>query len=579
MPSNDYEIRLLLRLAHRPRDAEKDALGQLLRNAYGTRTVREAIVALVNETFPDGSRNSRLHHETVERCDLRGEPTKVAAHAMGVSVRQLFRYRGEAVSSIAEVVQRVLQRTIDPPRFELALARLIASRQPEAALAIFKQSGADTAGHLTNGDLAFDVVRTSLWAGIEPTPEQLERCRGVWHALALAEIGRHAMALGRQDAWLQMRERLVAELKRHQGPDYAPAAFELAGLDRIDSRRTCDLRASAEATERLRRFARSDSTRVALAMVAHAEQACSDGDTTAAALNLGEAERVTARSQDPVLLARCALAQAALSLMYERYDEAFAFASAATTVMPGIEAGFTVRAASLAGRAALLGGRSWSSAIEVPSRYGRVWTLAEHHAVVARHLLGNDVPGAEERAARAIALAEDQGACGALAWARATMAEVLFARGDRSKAEALRITAFGEAVRLRDHSLLFDMFWIPSRDGMQRAAWSCSESLVEMLVRLCLDDMDGGNDVARSRSLLHDAVARSVGRALALESRAAKSDRSSRDAANATDSRSNSLLDGAGHTLSTFLPYIVAPDQRQSFRTRFRQLWRAATTV
>lgn len=571
--------RQLLRLFLTPRVAEENGLGLLLRDAYETQTVHEAILALISEALSDGSQRTQLARESIERCNIRGESSKLAARAMCVSTRSFFRLRAEAINVIAETLERVLKRTVEPPYFELTLARTIATQHPRAALEIYHHAEARVermdAG---TGEVAFDIVTATVWSGLEPTKEQLKSCQGPWQAMALAEIGRNAMALGRQDMWLETRAKLVKILDRNNTSDYRQAAFVLASLDRIDSRRVGDPEGAAETCARLRQLAGNDPVRVALSMVAQAEQSCIEGDTTSAAMTLAETERVTALTASPGLIARCALAQATLSFMYERYAEAIAFASAASTVMPGVEAGFSIRADSLAGRAALIAGLEWPSTLQIPRRYHRVWTFAEHRAVEARHAMDDDLVKARDLASEAIAIAADQRAQGALAYANATMAQILRLEGPDKEADKLSLSAWKTALSLRDHSLLFDLFVASGRQAIMATWWFATDEFYDALTDAFYGFL--GRSPGRGtwlRPYLESVIRESLESALGVSASADTSDADStanvlRNARVTGTAFAEFVGDGSERLLA-YLPYIVRPDSRQQFRRRFRERW------
>jgi hypothetical protein len=568
------EIRMLLRSLRRPRGAESDKLGLMLRDAYGTRTARAAVLVVIDEAFSEKSPAAEMAREIIERCDIRGESTKTAARAMGFSMRSLFRYRVDAMRTVSLVVERALKHSFNPPRYELALARLIAPQQPKAALDIYIYSGLPQ-----KGEIAYDIIRASVWAGLEVTAEQLQHCEGVWGALARAEIGRNFIALGRLDEWAKTRAELAKIVALNGSSEYAAAAFELAWLERIDARRTANLAAGAKVTERIRAASGRDPRRVALALIAQAEQSCCEGSTMVANVNIAHAERVTAQTADPIPIARCAWGQALLSFMYERYGEAIAFASAAATVLPGIEAGFTVRCQALSGRAAYIAGVEWSHNETLPERYRHVWPIAELNAIRARHLQHEDLPGAYALASNAIDLAIDQDARGALAYAKAIIAQILRSQGKLNEADALSLDAWSNAVRLGDHSYLFDMFFVRRSEPVENTPWFVQDAFLESVT-------DFYYELLR-RPLARWTQLRSYIRALIRSSLEAALGRTiSRDDAVTTESAQDLLrrlrigrrlfldvIDVGPTRLLEFLPYLVAPDARTNFRTAFKNHW------
>jgi len=100
------EVRDLLAKIKYPYRLETDTLGRALRDAMRRATVREAVLALIEEELrPIDPRLATI----IERCDVHGVKVAAVAGEFHVTPRQLFRYRSDAVAALAERIKATLQ--------------------------------------------------------------------------------------------------------------------------------------------------------------------------------------------------------------------------------------------------------------------------------------------------------------------------------------------------------------------------------------------------------------------------------------------------------------------------------------
>ncbi len=452
----NQEIRNLLRAMRRPHALERERLAVMLREAMGTRDARTAIQSIIERSFDTSSPADRLRLEIVRRCDVGGETTRAAAAALNLSVRQFFRIRAEAIACIAESVERELRRAPNSENNLALLAQSIERIDPKAALDIYLRLPSKG-----DGETAYNVVRSSIWAGIEVTPQQIDACEGPWRLLALAAVARHRVSRGDEDGALALRDQLREELKQPKGPRYDAAAFELAFLDRCDASRRGDTTQSRALLKTLRSYAGQDDGLQALTLLCEADQASTEGDLTAASLALGDVESLAVYKKDLNVMARTALGKAMLSLVRGFYDDAYALAAGASQAMSSLEAAFSWRAAGISGRAALLLGQRWTPSQALVDRYPTVWTRSLAEGVQARHLLLADASAARAKAEFALALAEQYQCPAYSAYAQVSLAGALDKLGEQERAQELRVAAWESAARLDDRFTLYDLFYNP----------------------------------------------------------------------------------------------------------------------
>ena len=99
-------VRNLLAKIKQPYRLEKDPLGVALRDALRTRTVREAVLEMLENALR--MQDPRIA-KVIERCDLQGAKIVAVAQELAITPRQLFRYRQIAVAAIAAAIGEALE--------------------------------------------------------------------------------------------------------------------------------------------------------------------------------------------------------------------------------------------------------------------------------------------------------------------------------------------------------------------------------------------------------------------------------------------------------------------------------------
>ena len=156
-------VRQLLRSVRRPAQLEREELALEVKAALRSTTAREALLSLIRDALTGLPEPCR---QVIELCDVEGRPTGEAAELLHISVRQLFRYRADAMAAIAGEINRVLSSRRAPAAardggaFEVGLGLMLLGRGAqtaypeavrcfEAALALDERNAAAHAGLAT----------------------------------------------------------------------------------------------------------------------------------------------------------------------------------------------------------------------------------------------------------------------------------------------------------------------------------------------------------------------------------------------------------------------------------------------
>ena len=93
-------VRALLRCVKRPHVLATNPCMKQICAATGVGDPARAALALVDSAFNLETPHGRRLRESIIRIEVEGATTQEAADAMGLSVRQFFRYRAEAMAAI-----------------------------------------------------------------------------------------------------------------------------------------------------------------------------------------------------------------------------------------------------------------------------------------------------------------------------------------------------------------------------------------------------------------------------------------------------------------------------------------------
>jgi hypothetical protein len=457
MSWSNRDIRRLLSLIRYPGKLEAAPLGLALRHATGKDSNIAAISAIIDRSLSGKSAVETLMRECITQCDVFGEKTLTTARKFGLSARQFFRYRADAVAAIANEVNRVLQLDQEPTDYRLRLAEMLARFDSKAARSTYLRSVG-----VSNGRAAYELLCLTLRSGLHVSDALLNRCDGQWRLMALAAMGRRHITLGEPLAAERWRNSARAELTKSRRPENVAAAFEVTNMDRLEAIRCCDMFAARQAARRLSWLGRNDLTLRGMALVTELEQACDDGKLDLAHSVVAELKVHNSVAPDFRTMARTEHARAVLAFMHGDFEEAYALALTARTALTEIEPGFALCAVAYAGRAAVQLRRGWEPGSILCGLYPNVWITGQVLAVHGRYLLPHDLERAADCIERARQIATDQDARGALAFANASLAMVADQLGDHDRAQQARVDAWESALTLGRQTFLLDMFSHPT---------------------------------------------------------------------------------------------------------------------
>lgn len=456
MPWQHTDIRRLLSLLQKPHELESDTLAAALCKALRTSTVHSAILMIIRRAFEIDTPLSRSMREVVELCDVAGLKVSQAAAQMSISTRTLFRLRAAAMSSIASTVKKVLYEKAPVLTLKHSLARIVAPVDSAVAYHLLEREA-----ECERPQAAYEAICLAIGSGREPEEALLRRCTGQWSFLVHLEIARSGLLRGDAEVFESGRTKARENLLQGSAPMHFRAEYEMAYLERADALRRCDVKAMRRMTERMIETAGSDPLLNGLAMVCNAEQACEEGNLEAARGFIGRLEEFCATQHDYRIIARTAHVGGVEKFLLGRYAEAIELAEAAGAAMVRVAPGIALCAAAYAGRSAVLLQRAWSRPTELCRVFPSFFQTGFTDLVWARHLAESDPAVAMTVVDRAMAVIVSQNAPGALAYARATRSLALELLGQHRKAQAERVRAWAEAVRLGSATYLYDLFAHP----------------------------------------------------------------------------------------------------------------------
>jgi GNAT superfamily N-acetyltransferase len=449
----------------------------------------------------------------------------------------------------------------------LRLAEMVEAIDPKAALDIYRRAARNG-----GGENAYNVVRTAVWAGLDVTQELIHACEGPWRLLALCAVARHLVSHGKNEQAAVIRDDIRVKLEEACGPGYDAAAFELALLDRCEACRIDDARKSGELLQSLRILAGHDESLLALVLISEADQALTEGNLAAAAIALEDVEVLDVHGRDLNVMARTALGRAMLSHVQGFHEEAFVLANGAAPVIAALEGGFALRAAGIAGRAALLCGAHWDPPSALFERYPRVWTKALTEAVAARHVLATDPLASMKAAESALALATHHESPTLASYARVSLAAALDSLGNEDAAQHVRLIAWETALRTGDRFALYDIFVHPHARAHDIGCMRLDGAFVRALQKYIEETVGDLRNVLNVRIALSEAlrmaVSASAGRVVTSPLMPAVLDRKQQD-----------VLAIAGTAGSHAVSILVHPSERERFEERFMRAWHELTTA
>jgi DNA-directed RNA polymerase specialized sigma24 family protein len=95
------QVRHVLRLLRRPHELATSGIALALCASLDVEDPVEAVVLVLHQIFNLRTQTGRRLYDAIRLCDVDGLAAKEVAKVMGLSLRQFFRYRREAIGALA----------------------------------------------------------------------------------------------------------------------------------------------------------------------------------------------------------------------------------------------------------------------------------------------------------------------------------------------------------------------------------------------------------------------------------------------------------------------------------------------
>ncbi len=349
----EREVRRLLRGLRRPHTLAMEPLARFLCDAYAIESPYDATLRFITDTFVNGGLVGKRLFELIQTCDVQANETLVAAASeMGVSPRQFFRYRREAIVALAAHANRLGRpdEAVKNPMEELA--RLLGETDPAAASQVY-EIAAPEAGHVT-----MERVEVLLNAGEFFGNDVLDRFYGTERLRVLIKIARSCYIFGNPRAGETLLEAVRAGMADAIVENREVLDFDLLYTRYIRALHRGDtsecMRLACDARER----AKGDEMRTIAAILIEGESAVRAGDLPLAEQTLTAIEAMVLRRTQLRLVTVAICLRAAIAFMRNDLARAYGYIHSAQLALHErpLDA-MTINA--LIGRVSLAMGTAW----------------------------------------------------------------------------------------------------------------------------------------------------------------------------------------------------------------------------
>ncbi len=341
---------------------------------------------LVSAAFGETPHEAKLR-KIIFDCDIDGALTQEgAARSLGVSTRQFFRLRAQAVRTIARTAARILYDTSDE---SLAtddleqLAQSLAASRPGAASQVFSLMASSSVS------TRFRAMRARIDAGIAIDERDLDQLPESSRPTALVLFAQSRLLLGDNPAVVQNVLQEVGELASRPGSGYDDTTrFELELLHFFRARSQNDALAMRSSARNLARLSGERPSLLLRATGASADAAVRCGDIVEARRQIVLLQAQAAAAHNVRYLGTATLLSAQVFFVEGAHARAATMARAARVALEPYGT-FAFRAEVLLGRIAASTGTAWTA--ETPSGEFGTESLekCEFGIAYARHLLAN----------------------------------------------------------------------------------------------------------------------------------------------------------------------------------------------
>jgi len=563
------DVRRLLAMLGDP-EIEQAPLALQLKDALGTDSARDAVLHVIHKTFDGSSPQNRLSRDVILMPALEGDKGTHAASILNVSLRTFFRRRTAAIKMVAATIEHILRVANPRLTFKLETARMLAEVWPSSVKGIIERES-----QRTGGMAAYQAVLISLRAGRMPSAALLNRCTGHWRLLAELETARGGNLSGVDPSGYQKTRSAVREaLVDYRGAARERIEFEIAYVDRLDALRRCDIGLSAQATAIISRTSGQDLRLRALATICRAEQACDEGRFAAADALVRDMQELSVRLNDFRIAGRTSHAASILNLLQGNYAEAADCSQFAISALQNIEPGFSPCAAAIEGRAHFFLDKHWDLPTAIIRRFRDSYVTAFLESVHARYLAVSDARRALAVVDQAAAVGLSREARGTLLYADATRSIVFERLGRAADAQAERVRAWSNGVRLRRPFYLYDFLIHPTLPVRTFGAFDLDDAFLTAIERR-MSELLAAADVRRGSDMeVRPAVAMCLSLALGGDVREGNALARRRNVSSVTQlrragKREKDKAQEAFRQLSIDLSYCLPIENRADFIRRF----------
>lgn len=506
----ENDVRRLLKAVRRPHSLREIPLALAIARDYESDDPLDAVRRFVNETFKGGGIVGRRLLDLIERCDFDAAlPMTAVAAQLGLSPRQLFRHRREAVRALQRRAESLGGAHAKPKDVIARIASVVGQTDPRAAQLMYGIAGASDVDLIARVDAAVNSGAITD-SDLPHKPDM--------RLLALCRVARGAAIFGDFETASQIVRYVRAELSAHPLLSTGPAIrFELAWLAFLDQRGRGDVKVAQSLALALLDLAGGDPSLSLRAQIFVAESCIRCGDTAAAERALTSAEQLTSPS-DAAATALILTCKGAIAMIHHDFGVVDECYSAAELIL-GRRSMDLWSTQTFIGRARLMLGMEWRPAGGAVAIERLEWTSLrigdavfvlppDSRAAPARiqvalvgvrasiRAVSADLAAAELQTLALLELSNARRFGGVAAYALAVLAEIHARRGEWELARRRIVDAWKAWSLVEDRIAAVDMFAfgeidtafaVRDNDELCRAVASWSNRLDAGQVRRLLD--------------------------------------------------------------------------------------------
>jgi hypothetical protein len=463
----------MLRGLRRPHRLETEPLARFLCHAYGIERPYDACVRLIGDALLDKGLVGKRLYELIQVCDLDANDTLVGtASAMGISPRQFFRYRREAIVALAKHAN-ALGAAHPPPTSPVEeLARLLSELDPAAGARVYEIAHASAASRLQRFEAALN-------AGTFPDDATLAELHGSDRIHAMLKTANTAYVYGSTRAGDALVDASRAQIDHTIVKGRETLEYEFAHTRYLRALYRENVPRCTLIARELVLAARGDEMRTIAALAMEAESDLRSGDLVLAEQAITAAEDLIMPRKQLRLLSILLCLRSAVAFMKGELETAYAYVQSVQLALPDrpIDA-MTLNA--FKGRVSLAKGLAWRAPrelLEIVEPPVRILTTPRGGAVALDgstrrlfqrlYLKSVDLRAAMvagefdtlDDSVEVLTLARQAGYRGIECSVLATLAQWSSRNGMRDDAQRHGVAAWRTVVEFGDAFVAYDLFW------------------------------------------------------------------------------------------------------------------------